>query len=174
MEEIWKEIEGYEGLYEISNLGRVRRMAHVQRTNFRIFQVPSKIIALNKVGAGYMQAPLRKEGKTTHHLVHRLVAKHFIPNPNNLPQVNHLDEDKTNNIVTNLQWVSPHDNLVYGHRMEKIRKPVLMISRITNEVVKEFDSITDAANFIGKPHNAICMCLKGKRKSAYKYYWKYK
>lgn len=104
MEEIWKDIKGYEGLYQVSNLGRVRNIKHnrVKNTTIR----PN----------GYEYVKLSKDNSTKNFTIHRLVAMTFIDNPNNLSDVNHKDEDKLNNSVTNLEWVSHQDNLNYGTR----------------------------------------------------------
>ena len=97
--EIWRDIEGYEGLYQVSNLGRVRSLNY-KRTgkvqNMKLGTYPN----------GYKMVDLKKNNKRKAHLVHRLVAKAFIPNPNQLCEVNHKDEDKANNTVDNLEWCS--------------------------------------------------------------------
>ena len=105
MEE-WKNIIGYEGLYEVSNIGNVR---NVRRNT---------LLRLSKNKYGYIQVWLYKNGIKTGLKVHRLVAEAFLPNPDNLPQVNHLDEDKTNNSVDNLEWCDQKYNVNYGHRTE--------------------------------------------------------
>ena len=105
MEE-WKNVIGYEGLYEVSNIGNVR---NVRRNT---------LLKLSKTNYGYIQVYLYKNGIRTGLKVHRLVAQAFIPNPDNLPQINHLDEDKTNNRVDNLEWCSHKYNVNYGHRTE--------------------------------------------------------
>lgn len=109
MEEIWRPIEGYEGLYEISSYGRVRSL------------IKNIILRLKKEPTGYLRCNLylNKNMKTVS--IHRLVAQAFIPNPNNLPQVNHKDDDKTNNNVTNLEWCTVKYNNDYGTRKEKVR-----------------------------------------------------
>ena len=101
MEE-WKEIPGYEGLYEVSNKGNVR---NVRR---------NKLLRLSKNNYGYIQVSLYKNGIKTGPKVHRLVAEAFIPNPDNLPMINHKDEDKTNNNVDNLEWCDVKYNNNYG------------------------------------------------------------
>lgn len=106
MEE-WKNVIGYEGLYEVSNKGNVR---NVRRNT---------LLRLTKTNYGYIQVSLYKNGIRTGLKVHRLVAEAFIPNPDNLPQVNHKDEDKTNNNVTNLEWCTAKYNNNYGNRLEK-------------------------------------------------------
>ena len=105
MEE-WKNIIGYEGLYEVSDIGNVR---NVRRNT---------LLKLTKTNYGYIQVSLYKNGIKTGLKVHRLVAEAFIPNPDNLPQVNHKDEDRTNNNVTNLEWCTAKYNSNYGHRTE--------------------------------------------------------
>ena len=106
MEE-WKNVIGYEGLYEVSNIGNVRSV------------IRNKLLRLSKT-KGYIQVYLYKNGIRTGLKVHRLVAQAFIPNPDNLPQVNHKDEDKTNNSVENLEWCNAKYNVNYGHRTENI------------------------------------------------------
>lgn len=102
MTEIWKDIEGLEGLYQVSTKGRVRRISAGQRTyKFRLCKT-------NKNNAGYLYVVLRKKL----YLVHRLVAKAFIDNPNNLSDVDHIDGNKENNDVLNLQWLSHRDNII--------------------------------------------------------------
>ena len=105
MEE-WKNVIGYEGLYEVSNKGNVR---NVRRNT---------LLKLSKNKYGYIQVYLYKNGIKTGLTVHRLVAEAFIENPDNLPEVNHKDEDKTNNRVENLEWCSHKYNVNYGHRTE--------------------------------------------------------
>ena len=105
MEE-WKNIIGYEGLYEVSNMGNVR---NVRRNT---------LLRFSKNNYGYIQVYLYKNGIRNGFKVHRLVAQAFIPNPDNLPQVNHKDEDKTNNSVENLEWCDHKYNVNYGHRTE--------------------------------------------------------
>ena len=106
MEE-WKNVIGYEGLYEVSNMGNVR---NVRR---------NKLLKLTKTYYGYIQVNLYKNGIRTGLRVHRLVAQAFLPNPDNLPEVNHLDEDKTNNRVDNLEWCDRKYNNNYGDRLKK-------------------------------------------------------
>lgn len=107
MEEIWEDIEGYEGLYQISNLGRV-------------WSVKSNIYLKGGIISGYLSVGLCKDRHSTNFLIHRLVAKAFVPNPLNLPQVNHIDEDKFNNRADNLEWCTAKYNSNYGERNSKI------------------------------------------------------
>ena len=104
MMEEWKEIPGYEGLYEVSNMGNVR---NVRR---------NKLLRLSKTNNRYIRVSLCKNGIKTGLTVHRLVTEAFLPNPDNLPEVNHKDEDKTNNRVENLEWCDHKYNMNYGTR----------------------------------------------------------
>lgn len=112
--EIWKPIKGYEGLYEISSFGNVRSLRR-NTTN-------GKIIKSQKTKTGYYRVGLCKNGKLKHYFVHRLVAKAFILNPDNLPQVNHKNECKTDNNVDNLEWCSMLYNVRYGTGIERQTK----------------------------------------------------
>lgn len=107
MEEIWKDIEGYEGLYQISNLGRV-------------WSVRKEIYRKPCIVSNYYGVSLTKDGHYDTFSIHRLVAEAFIPNPLNLPQVNHIDEDKLNNRADNLEWCTAKYNCNYGGRNSKI------------------------------------------------------
>ena len=104
--EIWKPVKEFEDLYEVSNIGRVRSL----RRN-KILSTPNRI-----AGRGYPFLYLYRNGKRDSQMVHRLVAKAFIPNPNNYDEVNHKDEDATNNVVTNLEWCTHSYNMNYGTR----------------------------------------------------------
>lgn len=108
MEE-WRAVPGYEGLYEVSDIGNVR---NVRR---------NKLLRLTKTNNGYIQVSLFKNGIKTGLKVHRLVAQAFLPNPDNLPMINHKDENKTNNRVENLEWCTAKYNNNYGSRKDKVR-----------------------------------------------------
>ena len=112
MKEIWKDKKDYEGLYMVSNWGGVKSIKFGKE----------RILKLTKDKDGYLIVNLYKNNKSKTFKVHRLVAEVFLPNPNNLPQVNHKDENKQNNIYTNLEWISHIDNIRYGNCIEKIRQ----------------------------------------------------
>ena len=118
MEE-WKNVIGYEGLYEVSNTGQVRSLdRYVKYSNGRICLHKGKVLSPAKDKYGYLAVVLSCNGKQKTIKIHRLVAQAFIENPDNLPEVNHLDEDKTNNNVDNLEWCTTKYNSNYGHRTE--------------------------------------------------------
>ena len=139
--EIWKDIVGYEGCYQVSNLGRVKSL-------FYNIKGIEKILKPVKCTNGYLSIHLHKAGKRKCYLSHRLVAEAFIPNPDSLPQVNHKDENITNNIADNLEWCSPKYNANFGSRnkrvAEKLSKKICCIE--TNRI---FNSITQAAKELG-------------------------
>lgn len=113
---LWKDIEGYEGIYQISNFGEVMRlMSYDSRHHLR----NSKILKQRKNSEGYMIVGLHKNGKEKKFLVHRLVAQAFISNPKNYPEINHIDENKHNNFASNLEWCNREYNVNYGNAQKK-------------------------------------------------------
>lgn len=122
MKEIWKDIEGYEGLYQISNLGRVKSLEKYVNTaiknNTKVKRKEQILKQYNK--NGYLQVTLTHNNKRKYFGVHRLVANAFIPNLNNYPQVNHKDENTLNNCVDNLEWCTAKYNCNYGTRNSRI------------------------------------------------------
>ena len=152
--EEFRDIPGYEGLYEVSNLGRVRRNG--------------KILKPSKNNWGYLYLDLYKNGIVRKFLIHRLVAQSFIPNPSNFPQVNHKDEDKTNNCVDNLEWCDNKYNINYSQA-----KPVLQYDLLGN-FIREWPSITKVEEETGIWQTHISKCCLGLRHTAGGYLWKYK
>jgi hypothetical protein len=170
--EIWKEIEGYEGLYKVSNKGNVKGVKR------------NKNLKMLKDSCGYSKVNLCKDGKLRSFLVHRLVALAFLENTNNLPQINHIDEDKNNNKVDNLEWCTCEYNITYGTRSkrmvshinyknskEKKKRKVLGISLDgTKQLV--LDSMKSGLE-IGFNPIQISHCCTGRRKTHKGYVWKY-
>ncbi len=182
MEE-WKDIIDFEGLYEISNLGNVRSKdtkaelyINGKLSSSRIIKGKQLKIFLNCI-SGRKYVVLFKNSKTYTKLVHRLVAEAFIPNPNNYKEINHIDEDFTNNCVNNLEWCTRKYNVNYGTRTqrqkEKMYKPVLQFNK-NGEFIKEYKSINQASEETGAYAQAISKVCKGERITAGKYIWKYK
>lgn len=114
MKEVWKPIEGYEGLYEVSNLGRVRSL-ELRNGSGRHQKVA--ILSSTDNGHGYKIIGLRINGKRKNHYVHRLVAQAFVPNPDNLPVVDHVDHNRWNNFANNLRWMTQGDNVRYSRSL---------------------------------------------------------
>ena len=126
IEEIWRPIEGYEGLYEVSNTGQVRSLNRYVKGKGKSYRLQKgKMLSPIKNKDGYLQVNLCCNGKNKMFLVHRLSAQAFLPNPDNLPEINHKDEDKTNNIVDNLEWCDRSYNNNYGTRKDKVRESKL-------------------------------------------------
>ena len=169
MEE-WKDIKGYEGIYQISNKGRVKSL----KFNKENILIPAKH------NRGYLFINLCKNGKVKKYLIHRLVAEAFLPNPDNLPQVNHKDENKLNNNVENLEWCSNKYNVNYGSRNEKAsknskgkkkaHKKILCVE--TGEIFIGSQSVIDKM-FPGRSSSNIRDHLRGRTKSCYGYHFKY-
>lgn len=158
--EIWRDIKGYEGKYQISNQGRVYSIrAH-------------KYLSQTIVGKGYLRVYLWHDGIKKGELVHRLVAIHFLDNSNNLPQVNHIDENKENNCVDNLEWVDAKTNLNAGTVQERKARACGKAVRCI-ELNKTFESIAKAAKELGINAPNINACLKGKQKTSGGYHWEY-
>ena len=188
MKEIWKDIEGYEGLYQVSNLGNVKRLAGVVlMKNGLTKTVRERILRPSKCGnmkyGGYQFVGLCKESNVTFKYIHRLVAEAFIPNPNNLPQVNHKDEDKTNNVVDNLEFCSALSNLTYNDRHKKVgeklkgrepynNKEVLQYT-IDGEFVKKYASVVECGRCLGVSESSIRGCIYGKNQTIKGYIFKY-
>lgn len=128
MTEIWKDVVGYEGIYEVSNLGRVKRLAHTYVDTYKSGRHRTKsefILCGTTLPNGYVMVDLHIDHKRTRKYVHRLVAEAFIPNPNNYRFVNHKDETRDNNVVCNLEWCTRAYNNSYGtnrQRMVETRK----------------------------------------------------
>jgi hypothetical protein len=152
--EEWKDIKGYEGLYQVSNLGRVKSLKFKGKNR-------ELILSQGKQSNGYLFVSLVKNKKIKTKRVHRLVAEAFITNINNYPSVNHINENKEDNSVCNLEWCSVYYNNTYGTKLDKRRKKVLCV-----DTGKIFNSVKICAEEIGVCSSYIVKCCKGKRKAA--------
>lgn len=180
MNEVWNDIQGYEGLYQVSNLGRVRSLdRYVPHARLGQKFCKGHLMATHQTNAGYLAVNLCKGNKYTSFDVHRLVAAAFIPAESfDAVQVNHKDENKHNNRADNLEWCSRSYNNTYGTKITRqkaqIEKAVLQYD-VDGNFVKEFSSATAAEKEIsGKFTGAISRCLSGKTKTAYGFKWRYK
>lgn len=186
MEEIWKDIKGFEGRYQVSNLGRVRSLDFTWSTyNYKTrgyveCKKKGRILKSSVQNNGYLRVCLKIHSKNYYKILHRLVATAFIPNPENLPAVNHKDEDKANNVVSNLEWCTHKYNSNYGTRNERLReysisnvmRPVVQYDMEGN-VIDTFESLSDAANKTGIPNADICGVCKGRRKTTHGFVFKF-
>ena len=175
MIEIFKDIKGYEGLYQVSNFGRVKSLNYMHTGK-------EHILKLGKDKDGYLIVKLHKGGKYKNFSIHRLVASTFIENPENLPCVNHRNEIKTDNRVENLEYCTTAYNNSFGTRNRrisekltngKLSKEVLQYS-LDGTFIKEFPSTREVERQLGYDNGYISKNCSGKCKSAYGYIWKYK
>ena len=165
MIEEWKDVVGYEGLYQVSNFGNIKSLFRYKRQ--------LKPVIRN----GYESVKLCKNKNAKFVSVHRVVAEAFIPNPQKLPIVNHKDENKQNNCVENLEWCTNVYNINYGNAQEKKAQKFFRSVRkfsLEGEFLKEYPSIKAAAKETGLPHSSISFCCSGRYHTSGGYKWKYK
>lgn len=170
MEE-WKDIKGYEEIYQISTKGRIKSKGNS-------FSRKEKEIKQTKTKSGYYTVGLHKGGKVKRYRVHRLVAETFIDNPFNLPEVNHIDENKANNEMTNLEWCTHKENCNHGTRNNRMAetninnpkrsKPILCIEK---NVV--YPSIHEASRSLNTSYGNIWRALNNELRTASGYHWQY-
>lgn len=159
MKEEWKDIKEYEGIYEVSNFGKVRSLKFGK----------VKIRNGYKDSNGYLQIDLWNKGKKRMFLIHRLVAQAFLNNPNNYEEVNHMDKNIENNSVYNLEYCNRIYNVRYGNRTKKINQYDLQ-----GNFIKEWASSKDIERQLHFPSSTIKACCNGKFKTSHNYIWKYK
>lgn len=190
MEE-WKDIPGYEGLYQVSNLGRVKRFARNTREGYRTMKIRERYLIPHLNSNGYYRLSISVNKKSKKVYLHQLVAKSFIENPDNKPNVNHKNNIHTDNRVCNLEWVTQSENIqhywnnyeVDGHRkaigimgksvLEEHRKrnPVRQIDLNTKNVIATYPSSLEAQRQTGIDNTSIFRVIKGQRITAGGYYW---
>ena len=180
MEEIWKDIKGYEGLYQVSNFGRVKSLPKLKKTPTTTFIAKERIL-IPHLCKGYLRLGLCKDGRSTQYFVHCLVAQSFIGESNGLT-VNHKDENKLNNSVTNLEYMSLSDNIRYGSGIKRsslsridnplICTPVNQYS-LDGKFLKRYDSIKQAKIINGFKKENITLCCQHKRNQSNGFIWRY-
>ena len=180
--ELWKDIGVYKGvdytgMYEISSKGRFRSLSRtiIDKRGYKYFYKGKEMIPFPNT-FGYMKVTICKNGKVHEARINCLVAIAFIPNPNNLPQVNHIDENKSNNDVNNLEWCTAKENCNHGTHNERVgighRKAIVQLN-LNGDFIREWKCIKDVeqAGFI---KDAVSMCACGKRKTSSGYIWLFK
>ena len=171
MTEVWKDVKNYEGLYQISNLGNVKRTSSGKRLK-----------PYNR--KGYIRVALSKDNTAKHIDIHRLVAEAFIPNIENKPEVNHIDGDKSNNEVSNLEWCTRKENMNHAKntglwKMTDDMKKGLDQSKRTYQYdlnynfIQSFESAEEASRQLHINTGNLHSCCEGKRKTAGGYIWSY-
>lgn len=182
MEEIWLPVVGYEGLYEVSNLGNVKTLGMVvAHSDGRVRHCKGKLMKTSECSKrdeaekGYLEVRLTNENKESKaHRVHRLVAEAFIENVDNKPIVNHIDGDKHNNNVDNLEWATYSENNqhAYDNNLRTDNKQVVMYD-CNDNIVKIFNSLHEAGRSVGCNHRNIHLVCNGQRKTAGGFRWRY-
>ena len=176
--EEWKDIQGYEGLYQISNLGRVKSLARYKKNNLGSKSlIGETILKQAKSNRGYLRIHLCKNAHKKAFSVHRLVADAFVPNPNNFTEVNHKDENKENNYADNLEWCDSNYNINYGthnKRLSITKGCVVQAFNQNGDFVMEFHSMGEAQRETGISQQNISRCVNGKCQTAGGYVWKKK
>lgn len=202
--EVWKDIKGYEGLYQVSNLGRVKSLKRQRDVNLpysNTATVPEKILKYG-TSQGYLAVTLAKNKINKKIRVHKLVALNFIPNPDNKPHINHIDGNKHNNCVNNLEWVTPKENTKHAfdngliknmcsfkgyHHTEEAKKRISegnrwgssknhkIINQYTKngEFIKEWHGFVEVEKVLGYSKKNLQACCKNRIPSAYGYIWRY-
>ena len=181
--EIWKDIDGFEGRYQISNLGNVMSLNYMNK-GYADLLTP-------KINCkGYVWVDLWKHGKGKPMLVHRLVAKAFLDNPYRYPFVNHKDENPLNNHVDNLEWCTAQYNCLYSlnlhperrfvnkgvrrkHEPYKLKNRIRQLDCLSGKIIREYDNISQVKYALGKNEYSIRECCYGNRKTAYGYKWEF-
>ena len=174
MQEVWKDIKGYEGLYQVSNLGNIKSSSSSQNLNPSLHS------------GGYLKIELYKNGKGKYFYVHRIVAEAFIRNQEAKAQVNHIDGNKKHNSVDNLEWATPSENISHAFKIGLLQSPMKgkygNLNPLSKKIdqytvdgifINTWDSISDVVRHFDCARTSIYRCLRGKTKTSMGYVWKY-
>ena len=172
-EEVWRDVKGYEGLYQVSNMGRVKSLGRKDRFG-RV--IKERILEPAVTHNGYLRVGLHVDGKRKMLRVHRLVCEAFHENPDNKSEVNHVNEDKTDNRACNLEWSTRTENCNHGSRNERVAKalskPIGQFS-LDGKLIKVWQSACEARRQTGFDEGYVGAVARGKFKQAYGFIWKY-
>lgn len=181
MKEEWRDVVGYEGMYIVSNLGNVMSIPRTVNGHYCRYTVPGYMLTKHVDKKGYLRVDLSKNNQGSSIKVHRLVAMAFIPNESNKPQINHIDGNKKNNHVDNLEWCTNGENQIhaYAHGLNhhaetsgRKKVEVQMIDPLTGKIVDEFRSYAEAEKTTGICSQNIRKVILGERQLAGGYEWK--
>lgn len=186
--EVWRDVKDYEGLYQVSNMGNVKSLDRIIiKKDGKSKTIKERVLSPNKSSNGYLTVQLYPQIEHKRWLIHRLVAQAFIPNPYNLPQIDHINAIRDCNKVDNLRWVTVSENKFnpitrkhnseaktgkYG-KLHPRSKPVLQYD-LDGNYIREWENSRQIERVLGKKHSNITACCRGKRKTAVGYIWKYK
>ena len=165
--EIWMDIKGYEGMYQVSNLGRVKSLPRLVQKWDGMRMINERILK-DYINQGYHKITLSRDGKKKHFSIHRIVYENFVGEIPEGMQVNHISEDKSDNRLSNLNLMTPKENCNYGTRNERHSKKIIM----DNEI--EFDSMAQAANYLGCSKGIISRCCIKPTYTVFGHHFKYK
>lgn len=182
MQEIWKDVVGYEGLYQVSNLGRVKSLDKNIKVKIRnqnsVIKRGKILKPNNNNNSGYYKITLSKNGISKVFSVHRLVAETFISNPQNKPCVNHIDGNKLNNDINNLEWTTAKENTIHAFKNGFCENMIKSLSKKVKQydenfnLLKEWSSFHEIERETGMSATYICRVCKNQNK-AYNFYWRY-
>lgn len=178
-EEIWKDIKGYEGLYQVSNFGRVKSLERRCKAKWYTRRVPEKIYAQALDNYGYPIVSLHKNGIRKTFTIHKLVANAFIERPAECDSINHLDENKENNCAENLEWCTLQENNAYGTRVERLRRTqqrAILQCDLDGNLIKEWEGMNFLSRTTGYDQGLISKVCNGvyRHQTAYGFKWKFK